>query len=319
MSDRSRNAFALPRTLANLPQADQATMARIGATWNEDINEHRRIVMDIYSPLAARAPKAGIVVSRNLAYGTHARQVLDVFNPAGASLRPVVAFVHGGAFVRGQKDMNDEIYSNVLWYFARHGAVGVNVEYRHAPEAPYPAGAVDVGAAVAWISDNIAAYGGDPSRIVLIGHSAGGTHVATYMIDPGAGLLPDARIKGMVLISGRLRADTRAENPNAENVVAYFGADETLFDVRSPVMHAAGCNVPVFIAIAEHENFLLDVYGAELYWRLAQARGRASRFLRLPGHNHTSIVTHFNTGEDILGASIRDFLAMECGCDIVAA
>ncbi len=172
------------------------------------------------------------------------RQVLDVFSPQGASARPVVAFVHGGAFVRGQKDMDAEIYSNVLWYFARHGFVGVNIEYRHAPEAAYPGGAADVGAAVAWIADNIANYGGDPSRIVLIGHSAGGTHVAGYMLDPGTGFTPDAGVKGMVLISGRLRADMRPDNPNAANVAAYFGSDDALFDVRSPVTHAERCTVP---------------------------------------------------------------------------
>ncbi len=316
MTDRVAETAGLTahdaRTLANLSAADRDVMDGIGAVWNDDINRHRRIVMDIYSPLAARAPKAGIACRKDIAYGPHARQVLDVFTPQAASSRPVVAFVHGGAFVRGQKDMSDGIYSNVLWYFARHGFVGVNIEYRHAPEAPYPAGAADVSAAVSWIGSNIAAFGGDPSRIVLIGHSAGGTHVAGYMLDPGVGQTPDAGVKGMVLISGRLRADTRRENPNAANVAAYFGPDPGLFDARSPVTHAARCAVPVFIAIAEHENRLLDVYGAEFYWRLAAARGRASRFLRLPRHNHTSIVAHINGGEDVLGHELRAFMAEEC-------
>lgn len=301
-----------PETFVNLSDGDRATMDRIGAVWNDDINKHRTAVMQIYTPLAARASKAGIAVARNIAYGEHARQVLDVYTPEGASRRTVVAFVHGGAFVRGQKDMNDEIYSNVLWYFARHRFVGVNVEYRHAPEAQYPAGAVDVAQAVAWIAARIGAYGGDPSRIVLIGHSAGGTHVASYMFDPGAEVHPNPAVRGLVLVSGRLRADMHADNPNARNVAAYFGADEELFAQRSPVTHVDRSTTPVFVAIAEHENRFLDVYGAELYWRHAQSRGRAGRMLRLPRHNHTSMVAHINTGEDVLGAAVRAFIAEDC-------
>lgn len=318
LTDRTTSALSSMRTFANLSTADCEVMDRIGAVWNDDINSHRRTVMEIYSPLAARAPKVDVDVRRNVPYGAHARQVLDIYSPHGAAQRPVVVFVHGGAFVRGQKDMNEDIYSNVLWYFARHGIIGVNVEYRHAPEAQYPAGAADVGAAVSWIAGNIATHGGDPSRIVLVGHSAGGTHVAGYMFDPGVGVTPDGGVKGLVLISGRLRADTRSENPNAVNVAAYFGSDQTAFEARSPVSHVARCAVPVFVAIAEHENRLLDVYGAEFYWRLAAVRGRASRFLRLLRHNHTSIVAHINTGEDVLGAAMREFMATECGMAVGA-
>jgi hypothetical protein len=70
--------------------------------------------------------------------------------------------------------------------------------------------------------------------------------------------------------------------------------------------------LPVFIAVAEYENPYLDVYGAELFYRIAAARGRAPRFMRLPRHNHISIVAHLNTEEDTLGSEIRDFLATEC-------
>jgi hypothetical protein len=61
------------------------------------------------------------------------------------------------------------------------------------------------------------------------------------------------------------------------------------------------------IAIAEFENPLLDLYGLELAHRLAVARRRAPRFIRLTGHNHISIVAHFNTIEDNLGREIVEF------------
>jgi acetyl esterase/lipase len=220
----------------------------------------------------------------------------------------VVVFVHGGAFVRGDKDIDGEVYANVLYYFARHGYLGVTMEYRRAPEFKYPSGAQDVAEAVAWVRRNAREYGGDPERIFLIGHSAGGTHVAGYAYDAGA-VSPDPPVSGLVLLSSRLRVDALPGNPNAEGVRAYFGVDESKYEQLSPLVHGAASNLPVFIAIAEYENPYLDVYGAELFYRVAATRGRAPRFLRLPRHNHISLVAHLNSEEDILGSEIRDFLA----------
>ncbi|MBL8386033.1 MAG: alpha/beta hydrolase [Burkholderiales bacterium] len=295
---------------AALPAAARRLMAEIGPVWGSDIQRHRDLVVAAYSPVLAAAPKAGVTVARDLAYGSHPRQVLDVFTPSGARGAPVAIFVHGGAFVRGDKRINDEIYDNVLLWLARQGVVGVNLEFRLAPEAAYPGGAEDLARGVAWVRDNIRDLGGDPSRIFVIGHSAGGTHVATYAYDPAAGYL-GRDIAGIVLVSGRLRADVLPENPNAAGVVSYFGADPALLDVRSPVSHVVAgspsIDLPVMIAIAEYENPLLDIYGLELAHRIAVARRRAPRVVRMAGHNHVSIVAHFNSGEDVLGRQMLAF------------
>jgi acetyl esterase/lipase len=161
---------------------------------------------------------------------------------------------------------------------------------------------------VAWAKANGPKFSGDPQRIFLIGHSAGGTHVASYAYDPAARDSVDPAVQGVVLLSARLRADVLPGNPNAEPVRAYFGADESKFDERSPLTHAAQSQLPVFIAIAEYENPYLDVYGAELFHRIALARGHAPRFMRLPHHNHISIVAHINTEEDALGGEMREFM-----------
>jgi hypothetical protein len=92
-------------------------------------------------------------------------------------------------------------------------------------------------------------------------------------------------------------------------VRAYFGDDESRYEARSPVTYAAASRLPVFLAIAEYENPLLDVYGAEAFHRIAVARGRAPRFLRLPRHNHISMIAHVNTEEDVLGSEMREFFA----------
>jgi len=299
--------------LANLPEPARRALAGIGPVWGTDIQRHRDLVLEIYRPLLAAAPKAGVGVRKGIAYGAHPRQIVDVYRPDRAANAPIVLFVHGGAFVRGAKDVTGEVYANVCYYFARHGYLAVNVEYRLAPESKYPGGAEDLAGAVAWAKRTGREHGGDPERILLVGHSAGATHAASYAWDPNLPVRVDPAVKGLVLISGRLRADARPDNPNAPGVRGYFGDDESQYEVRSPVTHAAASPLPMFLAIAEYENPLLDVYGAETLHCVALARGRAPRFLRLPRHNHISIVAHLNTDEDILGAEMRDFFAAECG------
>jgi acetyl esterase/lipase len=264
------------------------------------------MVLRAYGPALERAPKGGITVTRDIAYGSHARQILDCFVPAGATSAPIAMFVHGGVFVRGDKQLSDEVYDNVLYWFAAQGFIGVNIEYRLAPESPWPGGAEDLGLAIAWARANLGPCGGDAGSIFAIGHSAGGTHVGTYAYDPAAGYLGRG-LRGIVLLSSRSRIDASPENPFADGVRAYFGDDASTYEARSPLMHAAASALPVMIAIAEFENPLLDLYGLELAHRIATARRCAPRFVRLAGHNHISLVAHFNTGEDNLGREIVEF------------
>jgi len=293
----------------NLTAAERAELLRIGPIWGRDIQAHREIVFGIYQPLLAKAPKLA-TVERDIAFGKDPRQVLDVFVPTGPKHGGVLAFVHGGAFVRGSKCVNAEIYDNVLWYFARHGFVGVNIEYRSGDAAPYPGGSDDVGGAVAWIQANIARFGGDPKQIHLAGHSAGGTHIATYALDPRVRPANGPGIASLILLSGRLRIDVHKDNPNAGPVKIYYGDDASQYEERSCVAHAARADMPVFVGIAEHENPYLDVYGLEFAHRVAAQRRQAPRVVRLMHHNHISLISHMGTEEDVLGREIRDFIAL---------
>jgi acetyl esterase len=292
--------------MTQLPLPMQQLMARIGPLWGTDIRGHSQMVMGAYAPLLAAANNEGMTVTRDVAYGPHARQVLDIFQPPFMQNAGVVVFVHGGAFVRGDKQASPEMYDNLLYWFAKQGYLGINIEYRLAPESAYPGGADDVAQAMAWLHVNAAAHGGDPAKMFLIGHSAGGTHVASYVFDPALGYLGQ-HTAGAVLISARLRADVSPENPNAEGVRAYFGDDPARYEQRSPVSHAASSRLPVFIVTTEFENPLLDVYGLEMAYQLSLARRQAPRYRQMRGHNHMSVVAHFNSGEDALGREIVDF------------
>lgn len=109
---------------------------------------------------------------RDLPYGSgeapHHR--LDVWRPVENSAgRPVVLYIHGGGFHALSKDTH---WLMGLLY-ARRGFVTVNMNYRLAPDHPFPAAIQDVATVWAWIQENIADFGGDPTRVIVAGESAG--------------------------------------------------------------------------------------------------------------------------------------------------
>lgn len=292
-----------------IPSSLRQLMADIGPRWGSSVQAHVKQMVQAFSEILHDAPKHA-TVTRNLPYGEDPRQCLDVFQPleSSAARRPVLMFVHGGAFVEGEKDRTEEIYSNVLWYFARHGVIGVNVEFRLAPDHPYPSGTQDVASAVAWVHAHAEELGADPQRIFLMGHSAGGTHAAHYAYNTRFHPASGHGLAGLIVVSGRVRAENSAENPNAKRVEAYYGTSQERMEEGSPVNHVSAESVPTMIAVAEYENPLIDVHCVELFHALARQRRRAPRFVWLEGHNHTSIVAHFNTAEEVLGRQILSFM-----------
>lgn len=100
---------------------------------------------------------------------------LDVVRPRGEGPFPVVIGFHGGAWVLGRK----ENIRHAATYMARRGIMAVLVEYRLAPDHPWPACADDVAAAMRWVKANASRYGGYGERVGLFGDSAGG-HLSAY-------------------------------------------------------------------------------------------------------------------------------------------
>ncbi|NNC64144.1 MAG: alpha/beta hydrolase [Gammaproteobacteria bacterium] len=291
------------------PRHIQDFLSRVGPVWGDDISGNIQQTLALYTPILRDAPKDGVQATMNVAYGPDDEQYLDLYRTEGLSAAPIVVFIHGGAYVRGSRNTNQETYANISIYFARMGMLGVNADYRLAPAAPWPAGAEDVGAIVQWLKSNASQYGGDANRIYLIGHSAGATHVANYAFD--ASLQPQSGpgIAGMVLMSGRYNVMPNNEDPNFDNVRAYFGTDASLYSQRSPINHIQDADrIATFIVIAEHDNPGLDMIGAEFFSALCLRDGSCPRFTRLLGHNHLSMVYHFNTADEALGREVVDFI-----------
>jgi hypothetical protein len=105
-----------------------------------------------------------------------------------------------------------------------------------------------------------------------------------------------------------LRADVHPDNPNADAVRAYYGNDPALYEARSVVTHASKFSLPLFLAVAEFENPYLDLYMAEFAARVGSGQRRLPRFLQLLKQNHTSMVAHFDAGEELLDRALLEFV-----------
>ena len=119
-------------------------------------------------------------VTRDIRYDTaHERQVLDVYTPEGAKNLPVVFWIHGGGWQAGDKGM----VARKPKAFTDRGFVFVSVNYRLLPAVAMDDINRDVAHALSWVHRNIAAHGGDPGRLLVMGHSAGGQLAALMCTD----------------------------------------------------------------------------------------------------------------------------------------
>ncbi len=136
---------------------------------------------------AAAAPtKLGKVTDGLTVEGRSGTKIpLRIYTPAGTGPFPVIVYYHGGGFVIATIDTYDESARSLA---ANANAIVVSVEYRKAPEAPYPAALYDAIDAYKWVTGNIGAYAGNQAKVAVAGESAGGnlaTEVAIAARDQG--------------------------------------------------------------------------------------------------------------------------------------
>jgi len=262
----------------------------------------------IYAPLQAREPYASVKVQRDVRYGTAERNLLDVFTSDSADApRPILIFVHGGAFIGGNKRTTPDspFYDNIMLWAVRSGFVGVNITYRLAPKFPWPAGVEDVASAVQWVAAHAAENGGDPARIYLMGHSAGAVHVATYVAHSEFHKIGGGGLAAAIMVSGVY--DLTA-TPLGDQEMAYFGTDPSRFKERSAVAGLQASSLPLMIASAE----LDPPRFVEQFDLLKQAACKrpmgCARAVMLPQHSHMSEVYAINTADDRLTRQILEFV-----------
>jgi len=162
-----------------------------------------RLVSPLLVVLAVAADARAQDVKRDIPYAdpSQPRQVLDVYSPPGAKNLPVVFWIHGGGWQTGdKKDVQLKPQA-----FTEKGFVFVSTNYRLLPDVDMGTLIRDVAKAVRWTHEHIAEYGGDPKRLLVMGHSAGAQLAALICIDDRylkAEGVPLSAIKGCVPVDG---------------------------------------------------------------------------------------------------------------------
>jgi acetyl esterase/lipase len=288
-------------------QLPQDVIARLRALDSAITPELAQASWALLTPFHEKLGYTAPRIVRDLRYGGHERHRLDVHaggEPSGDRTAnhgvPVFVFVHGGGFVAGDKHHpGTPTYDLVGAWAVRHGWVGVNITYRYAPEVKWPAGAEDVAAAVAWLRENIAAYGGDPDRIIVAGNSAGATHVADFAAGHGGDL---AGVRGAALISGIYTA--RPAAPGAPPH-PYYGVPDA---VHASLPCLVESPVPLLFAVAERDPDRFHAAAAEAVTAWTARHGTVPDLVWMDGHNHMSAVGSLGVDEPALGVALARFV-----------
>jgi acetyl esterase/lipase len=240
------------------------------------------------------------------------RHKLDIYVPKTGKNLPVLLFIHGGSWTRGDK-LYFGLNKNLGVFCARHGIVTVIPNYRLSPAVTHPTHIKDVARAFAWTHKTIAAYGGRADQMFLSGHSAGG-HLAallaideTYLKDEGLSLRD---VKGVIPMSGifQIPADSHVFE-------RAFGTDARKRQEASPTWQicqrpaAHGAIAPPFLIIFADQDFALCGRApAEEFCKALQERKCTAHTLEVKNRNHLTLLLDASHKDDPAGQALLEFI-----------
>lgn len=241
--------------------------------------------------LNAFVPNDGYVQHEDVAYGEAERQMMDIYRPEGRPVgkfgnAPVVVFFYGGSWKSGSR----KSYRFMGEALARSGFVVAVPDYRLYPEARFPEFVEDGARAVRWLSDHAKAYGGDPERIVLMGHSAG-AHIAAllafderYLVREG---VPTSSLRGFVGVAGPYAFDPLAYRSTKP---IFSGVADT--DQARPITFAGGEDVAALLLHGTDDRTVFPKNSRAFAMRIREAGGKVT-LLEYDGTGHIKIILSF--------------------------
>ncbi len=219
----------------------------------------------------------------NVPYGNSPHEVLDIYPPDKPG-GPVLVYIHGGYWRSGSKDDN----CNFAPTFVQRGATVVLVEYDLCPKVTVTDIVRQTRASIAWVYRNIMRYSGNPSKLYVSGHSAGGHLTAMALAhDWEKEGLPRNLIKGAVATSGVYDLD----------MVMHISVNEQvrmtpeIARENSPFLHPPLPTCPVIVAVGGAEPKGWQQM-SEDYFRLCKECGLDCQYLIVPGANHYTMSEH---------------------------
>ena len=177
----------------------------------------------------------GVRIERDIYYGSDKRQSFDVYIPAQAKSAPVIFMVHGGAWSMGDKSMKNVVVNKVAHWVPK-GFIFVSVNYRLLPDADPMEQAKDVIHAIAVAQSKAESWGGDSSKFILMGHSAGAHLVALISTDLGlsSGIVKKPWLGTVVLDSAAYDVVKIMEKRHLSLYDKAFGSDKQFWKKTSP-------------------------------------------------------------------------------------
>jgi acetyl esterase/lipase len=288
------------------------------------IKLHHSITTMLLTFCCGQSFAAEMVKSLDLRYantpGVEAKsQSLDVYSPKDAKNAPVIIFIHGGGWRRGDKS-NPGVGSQPAAHFNKHGFVFVSINYRLTPEGQHPANIQDVAKAVAWVHDHIAEYGGDPAQINIMGHSAG-AHLTALIATDETRLKAEG--KPLSILKRAILLDTAAYDiprflkefqeagaggPMRQLYTNAFGDTEEQWRDASPQAHVApGKNIPPMLLFFTGSRMAANTLAPALAAALTQA-GSPSRAVDTITLEHNEIGQKAADETHPLGQLVLQFL-----------
>lgn len=248
-----------------------------------------------------------------------AKERLDLFLPDGTGW-PVVVFVHGGNWTEGDRALRvggQDLYGNIGRFLAANGIGAAVISYRLLPAVDWTTQADDVARAVGWVYRTLPVYGGDKSRILMMGHSAGAQLAVRTALDRDrlvrAGV-PASAIAGVIAVSGAGYDMTDQETYALGNDPAFF---EARFRRGPADVHWQADASPMKLVTAGAPPFLIIYAGGEttplqrqsrLLHEALSAAGVRAELLVAPGLSHTRIVPTLSRADRPAGAAMLRFI-----------
>lgn len=259
---------------------------------------------DTVVPEAPARPPTGPGVTQGIAYGEGPQRALDLFVPEGKKGEPLVAFVHGGAWQGGSRHE----YESIARLLQAKGIAAASIDYRLSPAVRHPAHTEDVAHALAWLAAHAAAYGYDPKRIFVVGHSAGGHIAATIATDPK--LLALAAPAGFVGLEGIYDLPHLAKRwPGYPSwfLNNAFGPNQASWPAASPTRRKLVSRAPWLVVHSKGDE-LVDEGQADGWIAHLRAAGVPVEVLRPEGETHFAVVGNLSRPDDAVARAIVEFV-----------
>jgi acetyl esterase/lipase len=240
----------------------------------------------LFAGLNATDRRAGIEAQRGIVFDAAHDLKLDVYRPAGVVHAPLVVFLYGGSWVRGERAW----YRFVGTALASRGVVVVIPDYRKYPQVKMDGFMQDAARAVAWAYRHAQAEGGTPDDMFVMGHSAGGQIGALLATDPAwlapYGLRPD-QLAGFIGLAGCY--DFMPIPANEKDMLGMFGRDAAAQARAQPVRFVRGDEPPMLLLQGQADREVAPANALSLA-RALQARHDAVTLRLYPDVGHNALV-----------------------------